>query len=146
LAENISAPTARPEPYVADEAEAIAKLYRRLVLLVGAQLLLGVLANMLSLMRAVAGLLALLALPVTIGISIFIAVPAYKLSGRLQAGLPILWAIALFIPCVNILTLLALSSKATTWCRRHGIKVGFFGPTKESIEEIRRSSVTSAFD
>jgi hypothetical protein len=146
LAENISAPTARPEPYVADEAEAIAKLYRRLVLLVGAQLLLGVLANMLSLMRAVAGLLALLALPVTIGISIFIAVTAYKLSGRLQAGLPILWAIAMFIPCINILTLLALSSKATSWCRRHGIKVGFFGPTKESIEEIRRSSVTSAFD
>jgi hypothetical protein len=134
------------EPYVADEAEAIARLYRRLVLLVGAQLLLGVLANMLSVVRSGGILLLLLAAPVTIGISIFTVVTAYKLSDRLKAGLPILWAIAMFIPCINIITLLALSATATSWCRRHGIKVGFFGPTKESIEEIRRSSVTSAFD
>lgn len=142
-------PLTRPEPYVADEAEAIAELYRRLVLLVGAQIFLGLFFNLLSVAArgsAAVGFLALLALPVTIGISIFIAITAYKLSGRLQAGPPILWAIAMFIPCINIITLLALSATATSWCRRHGIKVGFFGPTKESIEEIRRSSVTSAFD
>jgi hypothetical protein len=137
------------EPYLADEAEAIARLYRRLVLLVGAQLLLGFFFNSLSVVArgsAAVGILVLLAFPVVVAISIFIAITAYKLSNRLQSGLPILWAIAMFIPCVNIITLLALSSIATSWCRRHGIKVGFFGPTKESIEEIRRSSVTSAFD
>ncbi|MFL6232352.1 MAG: hypothetical protein ACJ76N_04400 [Thermoanaerobaculia bacterium] len=140
--------TGKVEPYVADEAEAIAKLYRRLVLLVGAQLLLGFLLNMLPAARgsAAAGLVALLAFPVALVISIFIAITAYKLANRLQASVPILWAVAMFVPCVNIITLLALSSNATSWCRRHGIKVGFFGPTKESIEEIRRSSVTSAFD
>src|SRR5262249_50245366 len=130
-------------------AEAIAKLYRRLVLAVGAQLLLGFVSNSLSVMArgsAAVGLLALLVLPVALGISIFIAITAYKLSNRPQIGLPILWAIAMFIPCVNIITLLVLSSNATSWCRRHGIKVGFFGPTQESIDEIRRRSATSAFD
>jgi hypothetical protein len=153
LAENISAPTARPEPYVADEAEAIAKLYRRLVLAVGGQLLLSLIANLMSAMAnpgggtaLVVGLLAIVILVVVIATEVVIVGTAYRLARRLGSGTPVLWAVAMFIPCVNILTLLALSSKATTWCRRHGIKVGFLGPTKESIEEIRRRSVTSAFD
>ena len=151
MAENISGPVARPEPYVADEAEAIAKLYRRLVLLVGVQLLVAFLVQVMPLItpREVASVVAFVVLLAGIAIlvaSILMVVTAYRLAGRLQSGPPILWAVAMFIPCISILTLLALSSKATSWCRRHGIKVGFFGPTKESIEEIRRSSVTSAFD
>ena len=151
MAENISGPVARPEPYVADEAEAIAKLYRRLVLLVGVQLLVAFLVQVMPLItpREVASVVAFVVLLAGIAIlvaSILMVVTAYRLAGRLQSGPPILWAVAMFIPCISILTLLALSSKATSWCRRHGIKVGFLGPTKESIEEIRRSSVTSAFD
>jgi hypothetical protein len=152
LAEDISAPVARPEPYVADEAEAIAKLYRRLVLAVGGQLLLSLIANLRSTRPGsggedvLTGLLAIVILIALIVTEVVIVGTAYKLARRLGSGTPVLWAVAMFIPCINILTLLALSSKATSWCRRHGIKVGFFGPTKESIEEIRRSSVTSAFD
>jgi hypothetical protein len=153
LAEEISAPAARPEPYVADEAEAIAKLYRRLVLAVGSQLLLGLIANLMSAMpnpeggaALVVGLVSIVFIIALIGAEVVMVGTAYRLARRLGSGMPVLWAVAMFIPCINILTLLALSSKATRWCRRHGIKVGFFGPTKESIEEIRRSSVTSAFD
>ncbi|HEY4594327.1 MAG TPA: hypothetical protein VIJ61_18045 [Thermoanaerobaculia bacterium] len=153
MAENVSAPVARPEPYVADEAEAIAKLYRRLVLAVGSQLLLSLIANLISATSnpgggaaVVVGLLAIVILIAVIVAEVVIVGTAYKLARRLGSGTPVLWAVAMFIPCINILTLLALSSKATSWCRRHGIKVGLLGPTKESIEEIRRSSVTSAFD
>jgi hypothetical protein len=51
----------------------------------------------------------------------------------------------MFLPCINIIGLLVLSSKAQAWCRQYGIKVGFFGPTKESIEELRRRGLTSDF-
>jgi len=132
-----------------DDAEVIARLYRRLVVLIGLQILLYVLVQTLtagsrgSLTTAFLGLVAVAAL---FGIFITVAVTAYKLSARLGAGMPILWAIAMFLPCINIITLLALSSKAQTWCRQYGIKVGFLGPTPESIEEIRRRAVTSKFE
>jgi len=142
----------RPEPYLADEAEAIAKLYRRLVLLVGGQILLSFVVRALPAMatprEAASGMIIFLMLGFLAALvaSILIAITAYQLTGRLRSGLPILWAIAMFVPCINIIALLALSSSAQSWCRRHGIKVGFLGPTKESIEEIRRSSATSVFE
>lgn len=131
-----------------DDAEAIARLYRRLVLLVGAQILLGFLLQFPTAMSSspAAGVLALIALPVLLGILIAMVVTGYKLSSLLGSGVPFLWAMAMFVPCVNIIVLLALSSKAQTWCRQYGIKVGFFGPTKESIEEVRRRMLTSDFD
>jgi hypothetical protein len=131
-----------------DAAEAIAKLYRRLVLLVGLQLLLGVFAQTLPAMGSsmVAGLLSIVVLVGLLCILAMLAVTAYKLTEHLGTGLPILWAIAMFLPCINIITLLVLSSKAQTWCRQYGIKVGFLGPTPESIEEVRRRAVTSKFE
>ena len=76
----------------------------------------------------------------------FLVVTTYQLSARLDSGPPILWTIGMFFPCLNLLVLLALSLVAQSWCKRHGIKVGFLGPTRESIEELRRSLSTSAFD
>jgi hypothetical protein len=163
MAEETSTPAAtargplRPstEPFLADEAEAIAKLYRRLVLLVGAQLLAGFIARALAVAVAggnteggaiVIGLIVMLAALAWLVASILLVVTAYRLAGRLKAGVPVLWAAAMFIPCVNIITLLALSATAQSWCRRHGVKVGFFGPTKESIEDLRRRSATSVFE
>jgi hypothetical protein len=87
----------------------------------------------------------LLVAPVLLVLLVVIAVTAYKLTRHLGEGLPVLWAIAMFLPCINIIGLLVLSSKAQAWCRQYGIKVGFFGPTKESIEELRRRGVTSDF-
>ena len=127
-------------------AEAIAGLYRRLVLLVGLQVLLGLLQVRLDQATPAAGLLSLLISVVLIGTLVAIAVTTYKLTGHLGEGLPILWAVAMFIPCANILGLLVLSSKAQRWCKQYGIKVGLLGPTKKSIEEVRRRTLTAEFE
>jgi hypothetical protein len=132
---------------IADNAETIAKLYRRLVFLVGLQILLGFFqlpaqansSRAASPLGCVVGLVALAVLGAT-------AVTAYKLAGHLEAGAPLAWAIAMFLPCINILVLLVLSSKAQSWCQRYGIKVGLLGPTKQSIEELRRRILTAPFD
>ncbi len=131
-----------------DDAEAIARLYRRLVLLVGAQLLVGTFSRTLAGPEISQGM-AVLTLIISVGllgISVAMVVTTYRLARYLGAGAPVLWAVAMFIPCINILVLLALSSRAQTWCRQYGIKVGLLGPTKESIEEVRRRGTTSAFD
>jgi hypothetical protein len=131
-----------------DDAEAIARLYRRLVLLVGAQILAGGFYQTLSESDMSQGMamVALLFSVGLLGISVAMVVTSYRLARYLGLGVPVLWAVAMFIPCINLLVLLLLSSKAQTWCQRYGIKVGFLGPTKESIEEVRRRGETSAFD
>lgn len=134
-------PRFRPLPV--EEVEGVARLYRRLVLLVGVQLLLPAVQVPLSevpeIYKAQAGLAAL---GVVIAVLVAIAVTAYQLTLLMGGdGSPILWAIAMFLPCLNILVLLVLSSKAQDWCRRYGIKVGFLGPTRESIEELRRRAL-----
>jgi hypothetical protein len=129
------APQGRPQPYLAYEAEAITKLYRRLILLVGGEFLLNFIVLALLDKSVSAGMLGFL---VMLAVSVFIAITAYKLSERLRTGSPLFWALALFLPWLNVLSLLVLSSNATSWCRSHGIKVGLLGPTRESIEAIRR--------
>ena len=52
----------------------------------------------------------------------------YLTATALGSGVGWLWGLAMFVPCANVITLLLLSSKATTACRANGIKVGFFGP------------------
>jgi hypothetical protein len=96
--------------------------------------------------RVLLGLVAVVNLLVLLVVSVLIAVAAYRLSEHLDIGPPILWAIAMFLPCLNIIFLLILSAKAQTWCRQYGIAVGFLGPSKESIEEIRRRSVGADFE
>jgi hypothetical protein len=132
---------------LAEDAEIIARLYRRLVLLVGLQILLSILriparaAGPLA-----ASLFALVVLVGLLGVLVALGVTAYRLTRHLGERWPILWAIAMFLPCINILALLALSSQAQAWCRRHGITVGFFGPTKESIQELRGRVMSSTFE
>ena len=129
---------------VVRNAEVIARLYRRLILLIGLQILLSIIWQFVIMARAnLVALLVVIALLVSV---VAIVVTAYKLSEEMGLGLPILWAVAMLVPCVNILTLLVLSGKAQTWCRRYGIKVGFLGPTPESIEELRRRMMTSPFE
>jgi uncharacterized membrane protein YqjE len=127
---------------VVEDAETMARLYRRLVLLVGLQILLGVLQMPLILMRAPAALFPLVAL----GVLLANSVTAYQLTRSMGSRVSLAWAIAMFVPCVNMIVLLVLSSKAQSWCKRYGIKVGLLGPTRESIEELRRRLMTSPFD
>ena len=118
-------------PVSPDEEEEfdVALRYRRLVLLVGVQLLSQIprffvedppsdLQMILVLVGMFSGFIA----------SIAAAVTGYELSRDLNLGMSILWAIGLFVPLINILMLLAISSRAQNWCKERGIAVGFFGP------------------
>jgi hypothetical protein len=130
-----------------ENAEAIARLYRRLVLLVGLQLLLSFLrVPLMMAVPAAATPMAVIVLLVLLGSAVALALTAYALTEQMGTGAPLLWAVAMFLPCINIISLLVLSSKSQTWCKQHGVKVGFFGPTKESIEELRRRLLTSPFE
>jgi hypothetical protein len=133
---------------IVENAEAIARLYRRLVLLVGLQILLAV-ARVPLLVAAPPGLLGLVAVAVgvvVLGASLILSVTAYQLAGQMGLGSPLAWAVAMFLPCINILSLLVLSSKAQAWCKQNDIQVGLLGPTRESIEELRRRVMTAPFN
>lgn len=129
------------------EAETTARLYRRLVLLVGLQILLSF-GRFLGAVEGsmVALVLLLVVLLLLLGVFVATAVTAYQLTLHMGQSLPILWAIAMFFPCINVITLLVISSNAQSWCRQHGIKVGLLGPTKQSIEDLRRRLLSSDFD
>ena len=113
-----------------EDAAPVARLYRRLVLLVGCQILISFGGTMLeaTLPDGVAALIALLALAAQLAIVVLMVVTGYGLTKRLGAGVPVLWAIGMLIPLLNILVLLAISSKANAWCKARGIPVGLLGP------------------
>lgn len=75
-----------------------------------------------------AGLLAVYS---PIGVLVAIGAMAYyafRTAQALRSRVPLLWALALVVPLVNVLSLLALSQKATRACRANGVAVGFLGP------------------
>lgn len=132
------------------QAERVAILYRRIVLLIGGQLLGTVLGQALAAAAGDTVLLALMGLLVLLGalvLGVLCAIATYQLMRELGSPVPWLWAIAIFIPCVSIIVLLVLSARAQAWCKERGIKVGLLGPTKESIERLKReSSVDRIFE
>lgn len=140
-------PTPAPPDALGQEGEesiatvlATASQYRRLVVLVGLQMLAGIAIQVLN-VRApvdVQPLVALLGLLVGIGFAIAMAATAHHLMSLLDEGVPILWAIAMFVPIVGLVTLLVISSKAQAWCRKRGIDVGLLGPSQASLDWIRR--------
>jgi hypothetical protein len=132
---------------IVENAEAIARLYRRLVLLVGVQLLLSFLrAPMVMAAPSAAVPLSVVFILLFVGSAVALAATAYTLTDHLGAGIPILWTVAMVLPCINIVVLLVLSSKAQAWCKRYGVKVGLLGPTKASIEDLRRRMITLPFE
>ncbi len=109
----------------------LAHSYRRLVLWFGAQLVLNVIAmplNLVSTPSAGVTALSVIVLLALLALLAALAVYSYRTATALGSSVAVLWAIAMFIPCANAITLLALSSTATRTCRENGIPVGFFGP------------------
>jgi hypothetical protein len=100
-------------------------LYRRLVLLVGVQLLLGAL-----MMATDTSPLALLALAAGFVATVWVAVTTYQLMSALDSSVAALWAVGVFVPLVNLLVLLAASGQAQKWCRARGIPIGLLGPAR----------------
>jgi hypothetical protein len=96
--------------------------YRQLVLWVGVQIVM-------SLGLLLFDFLALILVPALAVTVVALAFYAYRTAEALGSSVAPLWAVAMLIPCINIITLLVLSSKATAVCRANGVPVGFFGPS-----------------
>ncbi len=109
----------------------LAHSYRRLVLWFGVQLVLNFIAVSLNLVGTPSVSVAVRAVMLLLGVIATLAALAvfsYRTAGALGSSVAVLWAIAMFVPCANVVTLLALSAKATAACRANGIPVGFLGP------------------
>jgi hypothetical protein len=52
-------------------------------------------------------------------------------------GHPMVAAVLMFVPCLNVIVLMVLSGRATAWCGRNGIEVGLFGPTREALRRLQ---------
>ena len=116
----------------------VAKLgvaYRRLVLWFGVQLLFTLLGAVVLQMVGETTLALLIGLTRLLGILVTVfalALYAYRTAAALGSRVSVLWAVALLVPYVNVISLLVLSSKATKACRDAGIEVGFLGPKLEA--------------
>jgi hypothetical protein len=99
----------------------VARNYRHLVVWVGIQILF-------SIWFALADSLAILVAPILLASVLALAYYAHETAKALGSSSALLWAAAMLVPCINLFTLLALSSRASDVCRNNGIRVGFFGP------------------
>jgi hypothetical protein len=70
---------------------------------------------------------------------IFSIVYVYR-TAKALGFMAILYALLMIIPCINLIVLLVVVSRATNALRQGGIKVGFFGASKETIEQLRVAS------
>lgn len=66
------------------------------------------------------------------------AIFVYRLAKALGYA-AILYAVAMIIPCINLLTLLVLVSRATSALKQGGVKVGLLGVNRETLERLRAS-------
>ena len=132
LPPRIQADSRRPEvsPSVRPDRERdVAQRYRRLVLLVGVQLLTQVPRLFVDEPSSDPQIVvALVGVGLGFIAGIVAAVTAYQLMKGLNSKVPALWAVGMFVPLINVLVLLSISSKAQAWCKERGIPVGFFGP------------------
>ena len=111
----------------------VARNYRNLVVWVGIQILF-------SIWFALADSLAFLAGPILLATVVALAYYAHETAKALGSPSALLWAAAMLMPCINLFTLSALSSRAGEVCRTNGIRVGFLGP--EVPETARRRRTT----
>lgn len=103
----------------------LAFAYRRLVLWFGAQLVAGVLSLVVPRVDGVQNPLITIVVLITV---VALAYYGYRTAKAMGSSVGWLWAVAMFIPCLNVITLLVLSHRATKACRERGVPVGFLGP------------------
>ena len=53
-------------------------------------------------------------------------------------GPAIICSLLVFAPCIGTLTVLVLNGNTMDHLRKQGIKVGFMGPTRQQIDDLRR--------
>ncbi len=119
----------------------LASAYRRLVLWFGVQLVVSLGGLFLSAVigdPAIAGLIALGQLAILLVTIVMLAIYAYRTAGALGSSVPVVWAIAMVVPWVNLLVLLILSSRSTQACRSAGVPVGLLGPKDIEREQAQQ--------
>jgi uncharacterized membrane protein len=116
--------------------------YRRLVFWFGIQILIAIIGAFANFITGdtMLGFVITFARTICIVVTLVaLAVYAYRTAVALELHVASLWAAAMFIPLLNAVILLVLSTKATNACRQAGIPVGFFGPRfKAKITLSRR--------
>lgn len=70
-----------------------------------------------------------------------LAAAAYRLATLLRARLPLLWAVAMFLPLLNLLSLFFLSRQGTRFFQERGVRVGFFGPSTTALEKAEAEAL-----
>ena len=67
-------------------------------------------------------------LAVALAIAVFAMVAIFLLANELyNAGIGVLCAILMIVPCISLITLLVVNGKATGYLQQNGVKVGFMG-------------------
>ena len=134
-----------PTPADLEQTLKVAKGFRGVLVYFGSQYLIGFLLNVAQGIAEaspdgalVFGLAALALLAAAIACLVMLLVQVYKCSSAM-GSIGLLWVIAMFFPCVNLLTLLAINSKAKTFLEARGVKVGFLGPSPNEIMRLERA-------
>jgi len=79
-------------------------------------------------------MLSLGVLAVALAIAAFSMVAIFLLANELyNAGIGVLCAILMIVPCIQLITLLIVNGKATSFLQQNGIKVGFMGTNPNTI-------------
>jgi hypothetical protein len=109
-------------------------LHQRRVIMCFAALLVCYLSQ--GVARAVNPIIAVPLSLMTLTALIFAVISVYRLA-RSLGYMAILYAIGMIIPCINLLVLLVVVSRATTALRKGGVKVGLFGVSKKTLQQLR---------
>jgi hypothetical protein len=118
----------------------VASAYKRVILLVALEWVCGGFANSQTARAGGGG-----PLPILLGLAAFAAacglvVFGYRLAKALELPVPVLWAIGVVIPVLNLIVLLILSRTAQAACRKHGVKVGLVGPDEADLLRLERAA------
>jgi hypothetical protein len=120
----------------------LASTYRTMVILVGVQWVLTWLGNDQRTYGApnddpgIGGLFYLGA----VGVAMVLAVQGHRLAVLLGRRAPVLWALAMFVPLVNLFALLSLSRAAQDVCKDYGVRVGFLGPDMNNVRMLEQTT------
>jgi hypothetical protein len=73
-------------------------------------------------------------LVVALAIAVFAMVAIFLLANELyNAGIGVLCAVLMIVPCISLITLLVVNGKATGYLQQNGVKVGFMGVNPNTI-------------